>query len=148
MDDLQELYQQVIIDHGTKPRNLGTLSHCSHHAEGFNPLCGDELSLYLEVKNDIIEDIKFESKGCAISNASASLMSQFLKGKTLQQSEQAMQEFTDMLTNTPTAAHSDLGKLTILAGVNKYPARVKCATLVWHTLKAAFENADSPATTE
>ena len=148
MDELKELYQQVIIDHGTKPRNTGKLENCSHHAEGFNPLCGDELTLYLDVENNIIKDVKFESKGCAISTASVSLMSQFLKGKTPQEAEQIMQEFTDMVTLTPTADHAVLGKLTILAGVNKYPSRVKCATLGWHTLKAALENTQSPATTE
>ena len=148
MNELQELYQQVIIDHGTKPRNTGILSNCSHHAEGFNPLCGDELTLYLDIKDNIIKDVKFESKGCAISTASASLMSEFLSGKTLEQVEQAMQEFTDMVISTPTEDHADLGKLKILAGVNKYPARVKCATLSWHTLKAALENAVTPATTE
>ncbi len=148
MNELQELYQQVIIDHGTKPRNAGKLSNYSHRAEGFNPLCGDELTLYLEIRDNIIQDVKFESKGCAISTASASLMSQFLCGKTPAQAGQAMQEFTDMLTRTPTAEHTRLGKLKILAGVNKYPTRVKCATLCWHTLKAALDNTAIPVTTE
>ena len=148
MNELQELYQQVIIDHGIKPRNIGKLTNSSHHAEGFNPLCGDQLSLYLDVQDNVIKQVKFESKGCAISNASASLMSQFLKDKTLTAAEQAMQEFTDMVTNRAAVDYPQLGKLTLLAGVKKYPVRVKCATLVWHTLKAALTNSKLPVTTE
>lgn len=149
MDNLQELYQEVIIDHGTKPRNSGKLENCSHHAEGYNPLCGDELTLYLDIDdNGVINAVKFEGEGCAISTASASLMSQFLKGKTVAEAETAMHEFTDMVTNSPDAEHQNLGKLTILAGVNKYPSRVKCASLAWHTLLAALQNQQQPASTE
>lgn len=149
VDELQELYQQVIIDHGTKPRNVGKLEHTSHHAEGFNPLCGDELSLYLTIDDDNkITAAKFEGEGCAISTASASLMTQFLVGKTTEEAERAMHEFTDMVTNTPDDDHEALGKLKILAGVNKYPSRVKCASLAWHTLLAALQNAEEAATTE
>jgi nitrogen fixation NifU-like protein len=149
MDELQELYQQVIIDHGTKPRNSGKLNTCSHQAEGFNPLCGDELMLYLDVDdNNIIQDVKFESEGCAISTASASLMSQFLKGKSVAEANDSMHEFTDMVTNSPKADHHSLGKLTILAGVNKYPSRVKCASLAWHTLLAALNKQTDAVSTE
>jgi nitrogen fixation NifU-like protein len=148
MSQLQDLYQEVIIDHGTKPRNQGKLEHCSHQAQGFNPLCGDELSLYLTVKDDVISDVKFESNGCAISTASASLMSQHLKNKTMAEALSTMEEFTNMVTQSPDAAHESLGKLKILAGVNKYPSRVKCATLAWHTLKAALNNEQQPISTE
>jgi nitrogen fixation NifU-like protein len=148
MNELQELYQQVIIDHGTKPRNSGEMLDCSHKADGFNPLCGDELSLYLKVDaNDVITAVKFTGEGCAISTASASLMSQFLKDKTVTQAKEAMSEFTDMVTKSPDANHENLGKLIILAGVNKYPSRVKCASLAWHTLLAALEG-NAAATTE
>ncbi len=148
VDDLQALYQEVIIDHGTKPRNQGLLENCSHQAEGFNPLCGDELMLYFDTENDVITEVKFSGEGCAISTASASLMSQFLIGKTLAEAQAAGEEFTDMTVNTPNEAHENLGKLTILAGVNKYPSRVKCATLSWHTLQAAIDKSSQPVTTE
>lgn len=148
MDNLQELYQQVIIDHGTQPRNFGTLEPCSHQAEGFNPLCGDELMLYLQTEDDVITDVKFTGQGCAISTASASLMSQYLVSKNIEQVKDAMQAFTQMVTESPDDEYPALGKLTILAGVNKYPSRVKCATLAWHTLQAALDNAVQPATTE
>ena len=148
MHDLQELYQQVIIDHGMHPRNVGELQPCSHHAQGFNPLCGDQLKLYLNVKNEEISEIKFMSNGCAISTASASLMSQFIQGKTITQARQTMQNFTSMLTNTQAQPSPSLEKLTILAGVRDYPARVKCATLAWHTLVAALDNVTVAATTE
>lgn len=149
MNELQELYQEVIIDHGTKPRNFGKLETCSHQAEGFNPLCGDELTLFLDIdENNIITHIKFEGQGCAISTASASLMTQFLVGKTIEEAEQAMHEFTAMVTTSPNEEHSRLGKLKILAGVNKYPSRVKCASLPWHTLLAALKNETEAASTE
>lgn len=146
MDNLQELYQQVIIDHGTKPRNFGIIKDCSHHARGFNPLCGDELDLYLMVEDNKIVDIKFEGSGCAISTASTSLMTQFLVGKPVEQVEQLMHEFVDMVKETPNADHSQLEKLTIFAGVNQYPSRVKCATLAWHTLDAALKHTQTAST--
>ncbi len=148
MSDLQELYQQVIIDHGMHPRNVGELQPCSHHAEGFNPLCGDQLHLYLDVKNEKISEVKFMSNGCAISTASASLMSQFIQGKTVIQACQTMKDFTGMLIDTQVQPSPSLEKLIILAGVRDYPARVKCATLAWHTLVAALDNATAAATTE
>lgn len=149
MNELQELYQQVIIDHGTKPRNFGKLEACSHQAEGFNPLCGDELTLFLDIDNkNVIADVKFQGQGCAISTASASLMTQFLVGKTMTHAEQAMHEFTDMVTKTPNEEHLALGKLKIFSGVNKYPSRVKCASLAWHTLLAALQNKTDAISTE
>ena len=114
----------------------------------FNPLCGDELTLYLLVENDVISQVKFTGQGCAISTASASLMSQYLPGKTVEEAQAAMQAFTHMVTDKPEDDYEALGKLTILAGVNKYPSRVKCATLAWHTLQAAIDNQAQPACTE
>ena len=149
MDNLQELYQELIIDHGTKPRNVGTIANCTHHAQGFNPLCGDEMELYLTIDADaIIRDVKFEGKGCAISTASTSLMTQYLIGKTIEQARATMNEFVNMTTQSPNADHEALGKLVVFAGVNQYPARVKCATLAWHTLIAALEQRAEAATTE
>ncbi len=141
MDNLQELYQEVIIDHGTNPRNQGSVVNATHQAKGFNPLCGDQLTLSLKVDNDKIIDVKFTGSGCAISTASASLLTQFLIGKTVTQAQETFNEFTEMVTHEPGRENPNLEKLTILAGVYKYPARVKCATLAWHTLKAALENA-------
>lgn len=149
MNELQELYQEVIVDHGTKPRNFSKLASCSHHAEGYNPLCGDELELFLNINSEqVITEAKFQGQGCAISTASASLMTQFLIGKTVADAEIAMHEFTDMVTKTPNDEHEILGKLKVLAGVNKYPSRVKCASLAWHTLLAALKNANEAASTE
>jgi nitrogen fixation protein NifU and related proteins len=146
--DLQELYQQVIIDHGTKPRNKGELKAHTHFANGANPLCGDEILLFLKVEEGIIQDIKFTGEGCAISTASASMMSEFLLGKTISEVENLKNEFVDMIINSPDDEHSSLGKLVILAGVNKYPVRAKCATLAWHTLSAALNKNDTIVTTE
>ena len=148
MSNLRELYQEVIIDHARHPRNFGAVAHLTHHAEGANPLCGDQLSLELNVENDVIKECKFKGTGCAISTASASLMTQFLTGKTVADAEKILKEFIEMVTETPTAAHNDLGKLTILAGVHEYPARVKCATLAWHTLQAALNRETTAVTTE
>ena len=148
MSELRELYQDVIIDHARQPRNFGSLPVFTHHAEGSNPLCGDQLSLELEIEDKQIKDVKFKGMGCAIFTASASLMTQFIKGKTVAQTEKILQEFIAMVTQSPTADHADLGKLTILAGVNAYPARVKCATLAWHTLHAALQRQTASVSTE
>ena len=147
-DPLRELYQEVIIDHARNPRNFGTVSNVTHHAEGFNPLCGDQLSLEVEIENNKIKDAKFKGTGCAISTASASLMTQFLKDKNVGEAEQIVKEFIDMVTQSPKIEHPNLGKLTILAGVHDYPARVKCATLAWHTLDAALKREAKIASTE
>ena len=149
MSELSELYQQVILDHNKKPRNFHKLESANRSAEGYNPLCGDQLHIYLEVENDQVKDISFEGTGCAIFKASASMMTQAVKGKTKQESEQIFEEFHRLVTGD-TDDESEgphLGKLRIFAGVREYPVRVKCATLSWHTMKAALEGEDK-ATTE
>lgn len=149
MSELSELYQQVILDHNKKPRNFHKLETANRTAEGYNPLCGDQLHIYLEVEDDQVKDISFEGTGCAIFKASASMMTQAVKGKTKAESEQLFQEFHQLLTGEmdEEAAGSHLGKLTIFSGVREYPVRVKCATLSWHTMRAALEG-EEQATTE
>lgn len=145
MSNLHALYQEVIIDHSRKPRNFYVDAHATHHAEGYNPLCGDKLTLFLEIKNDIIENASFKGEGCAISTASASLMTEALKGKTILEAKQLFNQFHHLMT---TDNHvGDLGKLIILGGVREFPMRVKCATLAWHTLQAALRH-QMIATTE
>ena len=144
----RELYQEVIIDHGTQPRNKGVIENTAYKADGFNPLCGDQISLSLEIKDNNIKDAKFEGEGCAISTASASLMTQFLKGKTIEEAKNISEDFIDMLTKNSEAHHEALGKLTVLAGVSEYPARVKCAALAWRTLEAALNHQATPVSTE
>lgn len=148
MEDLRELYQEVIIDHYRKPRNFHALSAANRKAEGFNPLCGDRLTLYLKLERGVIQDISFEGEGCAISTASASLMTEHLKGKTEQEAEALFQGFHHLLTQDVGAPGPELGKLTVLAGVRAFPARVKCATLAWHTLHAALLKQTEPVSTE
>jgi nitrogen fixation NifU-like protein len=151
MFSLGDLYQQVIIDHTKAPRNFGKLEPCNHDAEGFNPLCGDQLHVYLQINADnIIEDMKFEGQGCSISTASASLMTEALKGKSVEDFEKMFTAFHDMATADMDAEVDEetLGKLAVLAGVKEFPSRIKCATLCWHTVKAAIENADEPVRTE
>ncbi len=147
MHDLRELYQEVIIDHNRNPRNHHTLEACSHHAAGFNPLCGDEVTLYLQVDNDIITDISFKGKGCAISMASASIMTETLKGKSIKDAHALFHDFHSMLTEEALPSEG-LGKLSVLAGVKEYPTRIKCATLIWHTLVAALKQSKAIASTE
>ncbi len=152
MSDLRDLYQEVIVDHGRRPRNFGPLPGHNHHAEGFNPLCGDRLTLYLKVADGIIEDVHFEGVGCAISTASASLMSEALKGKSEAQAEALFAGFHELLTSADEqramANAEQLGKLQVLAGVREFPARIKCATLAWHTLRAALHDQAASVTTE
>ena len=149
LDDLNDLYQQVILDHCKKPRNFHKLENANRSAEGFNPLCGDHLNVYLHVEDDQVKDVSFEGSGCAISKASASMMTQAVKGKTKAEAESLFDEFHRMATgeldeeNDP----NQLGKLKIFAGVRDFPARVKCATLSWHTMRAALEG-EAGATTE
>jgi nitrogen fixation NifU-like protein len=149
MSELSELYQQVILDHNKKPRNFHKLENANRRAEGYNPLCGDQLNVYLHVEGDQVQDVSFEGSGCAISKASASMMTQAVKGKSKQEAETLFNEFHRMATgeldeeNEP----NHLGKLTIFAGVRDFPARVKCATLSWHTMHAAL-NEDQIASTE
>lgn len=149
MSDLRDLYQEVIIDHSRRPRNFGPLPGHNHSAEGFNPLCGDKLTLYLKITNGIIEDVRFEGTGCAISTASTSLMSEALKGKSAAQAEALFDSFHGLLTGAPEAHDTvPLGKLQVLAGVREFPARIKCATLAWHTLHAALHDQEQPVSTE
>jgi nitrogen fixation protein NifU and related proteins len=140
MSDLADLYQEVILDHNRRPRNFHPLADASHSAEGYNPLCGDRLTLYLKVKGETIEDVSFEGAGCAISKASASLMTDAVKGRTKAEAQALFERFHRMVTTPPDQAVEDMGKLSSLAGVREFPVRVKCASLAWHTLKAAFNN--------
>ncbi|HLD14690.1 MAG TPA: SUF system NifU family Fe-S cluster assembly protein [Burkholderiales bacterium] len=152
MDELRDLYQEVIFDHNRQPRNFHKLPGANRHAEGFNPLCGDQLSVYLKISDqDVIEDVSFEGRGCAISTASASIMTETLRGKTVQQAGTLFENFHRLVTGQDVdaaAPAADLGKLHVLTGVRDYPARVKCATLAWHTLQAALKNAATTVSTE
>jgi nitrogen fixation protein NifU and related proteins len=140
-EDLTDLYQEVVLDHGRRPRNFGKLEGANHEGAGFNPLCGDELKLYLKVEGGSIADIKFEGSGCAISKASASLMTTVLKGKSVAEAQNLFEQFHHMVTHGPEDRPDPqaLGKLAVLAGVSEFPTRVKCASLAWHTMKATLE---------
>ena len=146
MNDLRELYQEVIFDHYRQPRNFGQMGNANYTAEGYNPMCGDKVKLYLQVENIVIRDARFEGSGCVISTASASLMTEMINGKSKEQALDIQHKFNDMVTGTASA--DGLGKLAALAGVREFPERVKCATLAWHTMKAALENAQVAVTTE
>jgi len=150
MADLRDLYQDVILEHSKAPRNFRELADANHKAEGFNPLCGDRFTVYLNLEGDSIRDISFQGSGCAISKASASMMTQILKGKTTADAEELFGRFHDMVTGRepPHSEHSELGKLTVFSGVSEFPVRVKCATLAWHTLQAALENKQGAVSTE
>ena len=151
MSDLRELYQEVIMDHNRSPRNCGSLEGASHKAEGFNPLCGDHLRLYLYVNDDsIIEKVRFEGKGCAISTASASIMTETLHGRSVDEANRYFHAFCALATGEREGLDQDLdlGKLEVLNGVREYPARVKCATLAWHTLQAALRGDETSVKTE
>jgi nitrogen fixation protein NifU and related proteins len=139
MSDLRELYQEVILDHNRRPRNFHALADASHQAEGYNPLCGDRLTLYLRVDGDVISDVGFEGSGCAISKASASLMTDAIKGRTVLDARTLFERFHRMVTAPPDQQVEDLGKLSVLAGVRQFPVRVKCASLAWHTFSAALD---------
>ncbi|HEV8427870.1 MAG TPA: SUF system NifU family Fe-S cluster assembly protein [Pyrinomonadaceae bacterium] len=140
MSELSELYQQVILDHNKKPRNFRKLENANHTAEGYNPLCGDHLTIYLDLEDDLVKEVGFEGSGCAISKASASMMTQAVKGKSKEQAENLFQEFHSMVTGelNEELEENSLGNLKIFAGVREFPVRVKCATLAWHTLHAAL----------
>ena len=150
MADLRELYQEVILDHNRKPRNFRRLGAPTTAAEGYNPLCGDRISVELEVEGDTLRDIAFQGSGCAISKASASMMTAALKGKTVDEAAAAVKQFRAMLTEErPSDDASALpGRLAVLAGVREFPIRIKCATLPWHTLRAALQGQGEPVTTE
>ena len=144
---VDDLYQETILDHSKRPRNFHPMDDANRHAEGYNPLCGDKLKLYLKVENDIVTDASFVGSGCAISTASASLMTESLKGKKRDEALKMLEKFHELLT-TDTPVSKDLGKLVVFCGVREYPARVKCATLAWHTLKSALENVEEVVNTE
>jgi nitrogen fixation NifU-like protein len=143
MYDLNDLYQELILDHSKRPRNFGPMDAASATAEGYNPLCGDRITLELKLENDIIKDAGFRGSGCAISTASASLMTESLKGRTRAEAERLFQRFHDLLTGKDTTADPELGKLAVFSGVREYPMRVKCATLAWHTLVAALTDSET-----
>lgn len=150
MFDLKDLYQEVIIDHNRSPRNFGKLDNPTQVAEGYNPLCGDKLNLYLSTEDDLITDVSFDGSGCAISVASASLMTDSLKGKTVEEAEQLFQNFHNLIMEEESPDQEQmqsLGKLAALAGVKEYPSRVKCATLCWHTLHSALQGDTQCSTT-
>jgi nitrogen fixation protein NifU and related proteins len=144
--DLKDLYRDVILDHNRQPRNFGRLEPNDAHADGYNPLCGDRLSVFVRLDGDRIEDLRFEGKGCAISTASASLMTEAVKGKSLAAVEELFGRMHALLTSQGAPPSQDLGKLAALSGVREYPARVKCATLCWHTLHAALADGATVST--
>jgi nitrogen fixation protein NifU and related proteins len=149
MSELTDLYQEVILDHNRRPRNFRALDEPSRTQEGYNPLCGDRLVVYVKLAGDVIEDVTFQGTGCAISKASASLMTDALKGKTIVEAREMFDRFHDMVTSSPDMPAADLGKLSVFAGVREYPTRIKCASLAWHTLKAAVSNENAgPISTE
>jgi nitrogen fixation protein NifU and related proteins len=150
MADLNDLYQEAVIDHHKKPRNFCKLERANRQADGINPLCGDKLSVYIQIENGVVADIGFMGSGCAISTASASMMTEILKGKTEVEAGRLFELFHQMLTDhsNPQPDLADLGKLAVFLGVREYPVRVKCATLAWHTMRAALEGEKATVTTE
>jgi nitrogen fixation protein NifU and related proteins len=151
MPDLRELYQEVVVDHSRRPRNCRRIERASRCARGYNPLCGDKVNVYVKLQDGRVADVSFEGSGCAISTASASIMTEIVKGKTIEETEALFQEFHHLVTtgdsSTPSGA-VPLGKLAVFSKVSDYPARVKCATLVWHTLHSALQGEESVVSTE
>ncbi len=149
MEELRELYQETILDHNKNPRNYGKLEPHTHMKEGYNPLCGDHFFIYLNVKDDRVTDIRFEGSGCAISKSSASVMTTVVKGKTVQEVDSLFQTFHQLVAGeSGKNSTGDLGKLAVFSGVREFPARVKCASLAWHTVQAALMKDDQPVSTE
>jgi nitrogen fixation NifU-like protein len=149
MADLRDLYQEVILEHSKAPRNFHTLTESNQKAEGFNPLCGDRFTVYVNVEGDSIQDIGFQGSGCAISKASASMMTQAVKGKSKAEAKELFDIFHRLVTTGEANGHrDDLGKLAVFSGVSEFPVRVKCATLAWHTLQAALEGKQEKISTE
>ncbi|HBL25435.1 MAG TPA: SUF system NifU family Fe-S cluster assembly protein [Acidobacteria bacterium] len=146
-DELRDLYQEIILDHNRRPRNFGALPGANRHAEGHNPLCGDRIQVHLHVDGGRVQGISFEGAGCAISTASASLMTEALRGKTVDEAHALFHGFHELVTRGG-GDPADLGKLAVFTGVREFPIRVKCATLAWHTLEAALEQKDQPISTE
>lgn len=149
MSDLRELYQEILLDHNSKPRNFRKLEGANRTAQGYNPLCGDQITLYLNVEDDVITDVGFQGSGCAISRASASMMTQSLKGQSLAKAEETFDAFHQMLTQPGADLNYDtLGDLEMLSGVSGFPTRIKCAILGWHTLRAALYGQKESVSTE
>jgi len=148
MSDLKDLYQEIILDHNKNPRNYGKLEACTHKAEGYNPMCGDHYSIYLKVRDGIIEEVTFEGAGCAISKSSASMMTANLKGKTVEDAKRIFQEFQDWMTSDKPCVEvsEDICSVEPLQGVREYPTRIKCATLIWHTMNNALNGKDKSST--
>lgn len=151
MSDLRDLYQELILDHTKHPRNFGSLEDANCRADGYNPLCGDKLTVFLDMENGVVKDVRFQGSGCAISTASASMMTESIKGKTRAEVESLFEKFHELLTGPDGIASEtsdELGKLVVFSGVKEFPVRVKCATLAWHTLNAALKHEREPASTE
>jgi nitrogen fixation NifU-like protein len=152
MSDLRELYQELILDHTKRPRNFGPLPGANRRAEGHNPLCGDRATVFVRLEGDKVADVRFQGAGCSISTASASMMTESVKGKTRAEVERLFDRFHQLVTSDPTRAGQtaapELGKLAVFSGVSEFPVRVKCASLAWHTLKAALAGEDKPVSTE
>jgi len=148
MADLRELYQELILEHSKAPRNYRELKSADHKAEGYNPLCGDRFTVCVQMQGDSIQDIAFQGSGCAISKASASMMTQSVKGKTKQEARELFERFHRTVTGNTNGTSADLGKLAVFSGVAEFPTRVKCATLAWHTLQAALEGKQEAVSTE
>ena len=149
MADLRDLYQEVILEHSKQPRNYRELGDANHKAEGYNPLCGDHFTVYLKMEGDKIQDVSFQGSGCAISKASASMMTQSIKGKTMAEAEKIFERFHQLVTGAAeSGAGEELGKLAVFSGVSEFPVRVKCATLAWHTLHAALQGQQETISTE
>jgi nitrogen fixation protein NifU and related proteins len=150
MSELKTLYQDIILDHNKNPRNFKKLANANRHAEGYNPLCGDHYTIYIYIEDNIIQEVAFEGSGCAISKASASVMSSLLKGKTKSEAEELITLFQKLVTGVadPMEEIDRVGKLAVFAGVSEFPARVKCASLAWHTLRAALEDKENVVSTE
>jgi nitrogen fixation NifU-like protein len=149
MDDLRELYQELILDHSKRPRNFHGMAEASHRAVGHNPLCGDRATVYLRVEDGVVQDASFEGAGCSISTASASMMTDALRGKTLAEAQELFERFHELVTADPSraaAAAPELGKLAVFQGVHEFPMRVKCASLAWHTMKSALEGGATAST--
>jgi nitrogen fixation NifU-like protein len=146
-DDLNDLYQQVILDHSKSPRNFGKLAGANRTAQGYNPLCGDNYTVYLVMEGDLVKEVSFQGSGCAISKASASLLTESVKGKSKAEVKAMFDEVHSLVTTGKVSSHS-MGKLSVFAGVHKFPARVKCAILAWHAVLAAVEGKGEPVTTE
>jgi nitrogen fixation NifU-like protein len=149
MSDLTDLYQDVVLDHGRRPRNFGPLEGATHRAEGLNPLCGDHFTVYAKVDGGVLREVRFEGSGCAISKASASVMTGAVKGKTAAEIDALFEKFHRLVTEGPKAGEeADLGKLAVFGGVHEFPARVKCASLAWHALRSALGGKAEPVSTE